>query len=303
MVPVYGHLANALGGPEYQPAWPAEKRAAEACRNRSVLIIFEGGEEADVGDPNANPDERRIRWTDLRSALAPQNRWPLLTRNKNQALPAEPIDLKEQLSPDDAGRLFDSLAEGRISGPVRDRVLRLLDGHPLAITWAGSLLARGDDEPERLAQDWAAQKLPARSEPVVAEHTLQWLFERSVRGLDDLARHALAAAGLLARALFPIAAIDAALEAPARESIKRLVQHNLLRLPAEDNHREFTHVLGYRFARSETASDPLLRARLAVWLCSQLAAELRATNHPSQSLSDLLHHAAALLRADHDHQL
>ena len=54
------------------------------------------------------------------------------------------------------------------------------------------LLARGDDDPERLADDWAAEELPKLSDPTQAEHTLRWLFDRSARGLDDTGREILA---------------------------------------------------------------------------------------------------------------
>lgn len=154
---------------------------------------------------------------------------------------------------------------------------------------------------------------PCWIDPQQADHTLQWLFARSVRGLDDPARQALAAAGLLARAPFPLGAIGAALgEAapgpdaarPAREALKSLVQRGLLRR-AEPDHWQFTHVLGYRFARDEDRSDPALRQRLGRWLHAHLRAALQtqAGGEATVSLGRPLQHAAALLRADPAHQL
>lgn len=86
---------------------------------------------------------------------------------------------------------------------MREQTLALLAGHPLALTWVANLLAQGDESPEYLVRDWSAQQLPGFGDPQKAEHTLQWLFERSVRGLDEPATRALAAAGLLAHAPFP----------------------------------------------------------------------------------------------------
>ena len=111
--------------------------------------------------------------------------------------------------------MFDSLTQGRVREAVRERALSLLAGHPLAITWAGNLLAREDDDPERLTGEWAAERLPRLSDPRQAEHTLEWLFHRSIRGLDHTAQQALAAAALLAPAPFPLGAIEAALTGPS----------------------------------------------------------------------------------------
>jgi tetratricopeptide (TPR) repeat protein len=292
--PAWNNLANALGGPGFMEKSPARDRAAEACRARRALIIIEGGEE--VSD---------IR--ELCSVLSPQNRRLLLTRASDQAIPSETVELKEALHPDDAGALLDSLTHGRVTGNVRERVLVLLEGHPLALTWAGNLLARDDDDPARLADDWESDGLPKLSDPTEAEHTLQWLFNRSVHGLDDNARQVLAAAGLLARAPFPLAAMAAALSdqsSSARDALKALVRRGLLQRSAEADHWQFTHVLGYRFARQETGSEGSMRERLARWLVADLEKALDAFDLESaRSSGQLLQHAAALLRADDDQRL
>jgi hypothetical protein len=152
-------------------------------------VILEGGEEADGEDGRASIGE-------FFGVLSPQNHWLLLTRLSTQAAPAESVVLREALDADDAARLFDALTKGRVQASVRERVLALLEGHPLALTWAGNLLARDDEDAERLAGDWEAGQLPRLSDPRQAGHTLEWLFHRSVRGLDDTARKVLAAAGL-----------------------------------------------------------------------------------------------------------
>ena len=43
--PVWHSLANTLAGAEFHPTSPARVRASEACRQRRLLVIIEGGEE------------------------------------------------------------------------------------------------------------------------------------------------------------------------------------------------------------------------------------------------------------------
>jgi tetratricopeptide (TPR) repeat protein len=298
-------LANKLAGAEFMERSPTRERATEVCRARRVLIILEGGEEAD------GKDGRSHIW-ELLNVLSPENRWLLLTRLINQAAPAESVEVNEALHPEDAAMLLDSLTKGRVTEVVRDHVLGLLEGHPLALTWAGSLLAREDDDPGRLVADWQASQLPSLNDPRQAEHTLEWLFSRSVRGLDDAARQTLAAAGLLARTPFPLTAIKAALgvsdlgdKETARGAVKSLVQSGLLRRSREPDHWQFTHVLGYRFSRKEIGSEPALRERLGHWLRGELMAALvgNTAHDGPDSLTRTLEHCAALLRADNDNQL
>jgi hypothetical protein len=266
-------LANKLAGAGFMERSPARERAINACQSRRILLVIEGGEEADGrGDRTHIPE--------LLSVLSPQNRWLLLTRLKTQAAEAESIVLSEALHPEDAARLFDALTLGRVSPVLRSRALELLEGHPLALTWASNLLVRDDDEPESLVTEWQAQQLPHLSDPRQAQHTLEWLFERSVRGLDDAAKQALAAAALLGGAPFPSEAIDAALrdshgveEQAGRRALRALAQRSLLRRTPQGQW-QFTHVLGYRFARRETGSDAAVRMRLGEWLNEQLASAL-----------------------------
>jgi len=302
--PVWNNLANALRGPEFRDSSPARERANEACRTRRILIIFEGGEEADGNDG-------RTTILELCSVFSPQNRYLLMTRLSTQAVPTESVKLTEALDSNVAAELLDSLTQGRVTGLVREQVLSLVDGHPLALTWAGNLLARDDDEPEQLVTDWQASGLLGLSDPKQAEHTLEWLFNRSVRGLDDLAKRLLAAAGLLARAPFPLGAMLAVLHdvlesaAIVRGALKTLVQRGLLRRSEESDHWQFTHVLGYRFAREETGSDPALREYLSRWLSGHLKEVSGDSfgNERALSLTRALEHAAALLRADDDQRL
>lgn len=301
--PAWNTLANKLEGAEFRERTTGRERATEACRARRLLLIIEGGEEADGA-------EGRPGIRELLSVLSPENRWLLLTRLNTQADSLATVELREALDPDDAGRLLDARTGGRLPAAVRERVLELLDGHPLALTWAGSLLARDEDDPNRLVHDWETDRLPALSDPRQAEHTLEWLFRRSVRGLDGPAQQVLAAAGLLARAPFPLAAAAAALAEnggadAARDPLRALARRGLLRWTGEADHWQFTHVLGYRFARQETGSDPELRERLGQWLHGHLTAALapNATIDGPLALTRALEHTAALLRTDDDQRL
>ncbi len=243
-------FANALAGAEFMKDAPEPERARAACQIKRTLLVVEGGEEADGESGRGNVH-------DLLRVLSSQSRYLLMTRLSTQATVQETISLTESLSAEDAGALLDDLTQRGLPPAVRDSALTLLEGHPLALTWAGNLLARGDDDPAELIDDWQRQALPALSDAKQAQHTLHWLFSRSVRGLDNSARIALSAAGLLARAPFSRDAIAAALQSPqaAREAIKTLAQRGLLQRSPAPGSWQFTHVLGYRFARDETASD------------------------------------------------
>ena len=303
--PAWNRLANSLAGARFMEQSTARERATEACRGLRALIIIEGGEEATGTDGRASIHE-------LLEVLSPENRRLLLTRLNTQSMPAESIRLDKALQEERAAELLDSLTLGNVSSANRDRLLDLLQGHPLALTWAGNLVARGDDDPDRLIDEWESSPITGLGDPTRAEHTLAWLYDRSVRNLDALTRKTLAAAGLLARAPFPLPAIvaacgDSGVESGdvIRDSLRTLVQHGLMRRAQEKESWEFTHVLGYQFARSKSASDQELRERLARWLHKHVEAELAAGSGvlASAGLSDVLEHAAALLRTDDEQQL
>ena len=305
--PAWNTLANRICGAEFMDRWPARERATEACRARRLLVILEGGEEADGSEGRATIPK-------FLSVLSPENRWLLLSRVSTQAAAAETVDIREALHPEDAAALLDSLTERcPLGSHVRQIVLKLLAGHPLALNWAGNLLARDGEDPAELAGDWETGGLPKLSDPKQAERTLLWLFNRSVQRMSETARQALAAAGLLARAPIPLGLVVAGLgavdadyvdEKSVRDALKCLVQHGLLRR-AENEHWEIAHVLGYRFARDEDCSDPELRQHLGRWLHAHLleALEINGKKETSNSLGALVQHAAALLRADADGSL
>jgi hypothetical protein len=114
-------LANKLAGAGLMERSPARARATEACRARHLLVIVEGGEEADGKDGRTTKDE-------LFSVLSPENRWLLLTRLNTQANAAESVELQGSLDREDAGHLLDFLTKRRLGADVRERVLELLQG-------------------------------------------------------------------------------------------------------------------------------------------------------------------------------
>ncbi|HOG93914.1 MAG TPA: tetratricopeptide repeat protein, partial [Opitutaceae bacterium] len=290
---IHHALANAfIGAAEQQHA--ADLRARIACARRRALIVFEGAEEADGRDG-------RAFLRDIVAVLDESNHKLVLTRDKTQTLPVETIDLEAPLAPADAEKLFDKLTGGRVTGATRSGILGKLEGHPLALTWAGNLLGRGTESPNDLLSDWQRERLPSLVDPSDAKHTLHWLFERSTRGLDNAARTALAAAGLLAHAPFPRSAIEAALGTDsglARTALRQLTERSLLHLitysAGNDDTWQFSHVLSYQFARPKTA-DPALLQRLAMW--DQTALQ-QALDTPANNIGQLLQHAGVLLQSD-----
>ena len=302
---VWNSLANKIEGAAFMGQHGARERATQACQSRRLLLIIEGGEVADglQGRPGI---------VELLSVLSAQNRRLLLTRDSAGTVPAESVRLDDALGREDAANLFDLFSLGRVVEPVRGQVLDLLAGHPLAITWAGSLLAREEEDATALFVAWRAGHLPALSDPEVAQHTLEWLFERSTRGLDDAALRVLTAAGMLAHAAIPVAAFGAVFgdgnarsENVAHAALKVLVQRGLLRRPEGKEWWKFTHVLGYRFARALDKPDTVILYRLGEWIHSRLEMVLVAGGGEGRGaeLSDALTHAAALLRIDGEHQL
>ncbi len=155
---VWNALANRIEGIEFLKDRPARERADEACRARRLLVIFEGGEEADGQNGRAAIHE-------LLEALAQENRWLLLTRLGTQAHRFKVVDLRTALDPEDAARLLRTMTGSGLGPGIERRTLDLLEGHPLALTWAGGLLARGDEDPETLLIEWTARACPRSAIP------------------------------------------------------------------------------------------------------------------------------------------
>lgn len=293
---IWNALAEALIGGAH-PELPAHQRAECACRGRRILIIVEGAEEA-------NGIDERCRLKELLSVCDAMNRHLILTRDSTQVCPAQAVRITQELDAAASSELFGRIAGGSIDSEIREAILARLQGHPLALTWAASLLARGDVSPQQLLGEWSRSVLPGLSDPIEARHTLKWLFERSVLSLSALERATLEAAGLLAHAEFPLEALEAALDTPteARAALMRLVQSGLLRRSAQrDDHWHFTHILGYQFARREVGATPELQARLASWLQARLAHLLERGDY--LTLPSAVLHASALLLTDENQSL
>jgi tetratricopeptide (TPR) repeat protein len=262
-----------------------------------VLVVIEGAEVADGQTPRADLPT-------LLSVLSPENRTLVLTRSSAQVLPAQTVSLAQALAPQDAADLLDDLTRDTLAPDLRQRVLTLLQGHPLALHWAGNLLARDDDDPALLIGDWERGALPLLSDPVNAGHTLRWLFDRSARSLDAPARQALGLCARLGAAPVPLALVEAGMGDGAREALKRLVQQGLMRREASlSAHWVFCHVLAHGYAREAIAAPPPpAPRRLADWLHGALPAAVGSSERPctvdEAQVGRLLAHAQAVLLAD-----
>ena len=298
---VWDRLASRLHGEAFLQRAQPRQRATEACRGRRELIVIEGAEVADGQTPQADLPT-------LLSVLSPENRTLVLTRSSAQVLPAQTVSLAHALAPEDAAALLDDLTRDTLAPDLRRRVLTLLQGHPLALHWAGNLLARDDDDPTLLIGDWERGALPSLSDPVQARHTLRWLFDRSARSLDAPARQALGLCGRLGAVPVPLALVEAGMGDGAREALKRLVQQGLMRREASlSAHWVFCHVLAHGYAREAIAAPEEGARRLADWLHRALPAALGSSARPCEvdkgAVGRMLAHAQALLLADSEGNL
>jgi tetratricopeptide (TPR) repeat protein len=303
----WGHIADSVRGANFNPQWDAHQRAAEACRGRSLLLIVEGGEEADGSGEGAS---RRTTRHELIQPLRWEGRIVWLTRPMPQS-PAEPdIELETPLEQQDAVDLFDHLTR-RARAPIpnlqREALLALLEWHPLAITWAcGQVVGKTGGQLDALIEDLRRQPTRRLKDREQHQHTLQWLFQRSLRGASADMRRSLAAAGLLAHKPLPLAAFQAAtgLGADAqRAALSEAKERALLVHSGQSDSDEawgFSHVLGYHFSRAMSDGkgqgdaevlDAEATARLATWVHTQLAVEL-AQAQPAEALA----HAEQLLQ-------
>lgn len=317
--PAWNALADALSAPVYDKQAERE-RAIAACAGKRLLLVVEGGEEA-RGGTEADGFARTTR-EDLLAPLALEGPVLWLTRDSAQAQLVEWIRLDEPLD-DDARALFDNLtfdlsAEApAVPADVRDRALALLHGHPLAITWAAALMASGAEPTQDFLADLNQQPSLTLHDPRHKHHTLEWLFQRSLRGLGAAARRSLFAAGLLAPEPFPRAAIAQATglrDHVQRDALKTCVQRNLLRLQADKGagavpHWRFGHALAYGYAREQARADAAVSSALLPGLAQWVHAALRdglAPKPPTVAAAQVpraLVHGLALLAADNLHVL
>ena len=298
-------LANRVEGVEFLRDRSGRDRAMEALRDRRLLVVVEGAEQADGL-------EGRVLLADLQQPLGNRVRWLILTRLLKQADPARRVWLQDRLSDEEAGELLDELTRiSPLPSDVRNPLLELLQGHPLALTWAGGLMARGDEDPHWLLREWQAGQLPSLADPTQDRHTLAWLFDRSVSRLDDGERDVLSVAARLAPTPVPLPAFVAALgreEITLRAGLRGLVQHGLMRFTGEAGqvaHWQFAHVLAYGHARERCLASPGVPLELASWLMQTLQVGLGRTGArpDAEHVAACLEHAGALLKADAEGRL
>ena len=178
---------------------------------------------------------------------------------------------------------------------------------PLTLTWAGGLLMRKDEPAALLVSDWEGAPLPALSDPRRRDHNLAWLFERSVRRLDEDARQVLAAMGTLAHAPVGLDLLSSALgdmpqdAAPprVRAALRSCVQQQLLRHDTAEGGPatwQCSHVLAYTFARAQLTTASSVRVRLGENLAGLLQTALARPlgSHPAVAFA-AQQHAVALL--------
>jgi tetratricopeptide (TPR) repeat protein len=298
-------LADRVGGADFLRDRGSSDRAAEALRDRRLLIVVEGAEQADgvAG---------RISLPELQRPLGATCRWLVLTRLQTQADPTQRVWLQDQLSDAEAAALLDEFTGQALKPDLRSAVLALLQGHPLALTWAGKLLARGDEDPGWLVREWQATALPSLADPVEGRKTLEWLFGRSASRLDPAAVEVMSVMACLAPTPVPRAALQAALpfarglepglEPQAlRASLRQLVQQGLLRAVtglANGPHWQFGHALAYGYARQQHPAAAAHRDALSAWLGPHLQQSLTPTQGEAdiQAVSSGIEHAQALLQ-------
>ncbi|MFT3718047.1 tetratricopeptide repeat protein [Pseudorhodoferax sp.] len=301
--PAWHALANRVKGADFLPDRPGADRAAQALRDQRLLVVVEGAEQADGL-------EGRPALPELQRPLGSGCRWLILTRLLTQADPAHRVWLQERLGDDEAAELLDQLTGRPLPPDLREPLLDLLQGHPLALTWAGKLVARGDEDPHWLLREWRAGPLPSLADPMEGRRTLAWLFDRSVSRLDAPARAVLSVAGCLAPTPVPLAAFAAALgqekESVLRAGLRGLVQHGLMHVSeaSPSAHWQFAHVLAYGHARERCPAPEPVPAALADWLLQVVQAELEAAVSADASrVAACLEHADALLKAGVRRQL
>lgn len=281
-------LANAID--DSVPAeLPGAERARRACAHRRLLLILEGAEEL-LGGP-ADP---RDRLPELLAVLAPETRLLVLTREKSQTAAGRRIGLGDLLDDENALRLLRHLAGVEVPQPVITDVQGSLGGHPLALTWAASQLADATQPPDHFLRDLLAQPFAKLTEPGgVPEHTLQWMFDRSVRHMADSVRTVLAAAARVSEPFGP----DLAETVGGTEGdLIRLVQHAFLRVVPGG--WQFAHALAARYAGLLPLPEALLRS-LGQWAIAGIhAADARCLAEGTGPLGQALAHATSLLAAE-----
>ncbi len=262
---------------------PARDRAARACAKRRALVILEGAEE--LGDTLPS----------FVSVLAPESTLLVLTREEKQTAAGRRLRLDDLLEDADARALLRHLvgATANVSDRILDAIQARLGGHPLALTWAGSQLNDANQPAAHFLRDLEAAPFTKLTEPGGdPDHTLQWMFERSVRFLSNTTRTVLAA---VARLSGPFGEEWAQVAGGTESDLQRLVQLSFLRLSSDPSGWQFAHALAAQYARVLPLPSGLL-ASLGHQAVRNLAtADARCVSDGLAPLGIALTHATALL--------
>ncbi|HEU0124472.1 MAG TPA: tetratricopeptide repeat protein [Bryobacteraceae bacterium] len=297
---IWHSLATAVAGEGAGEQSPSLTRVRHALVGKRLLVVIEGGEEADG-------KEGRIAIAPLLAEIAGNNRWLLLTRNKLQVSAPESVSIGAPLSVGESTELFAFLTSGvSIDEETRTGILQLVQGHPLALRWAAAHVASAIDHPQTFLRDWKEDASARLADPTVPLHTLSWLFERTTRHLDETSLLVLDVAGKMAYIAFSLAAIASALclpEPPVRESLRLLARLQLLRVSEAADHWQFIHVLAYQFARRRSGLPPAVFVRLGGWCRAAIERSTGGAGRPPEmeEFDAALAHGVALLDADEDH--
>jgi len=261
---------------------PADARAAKACARRRALIIVEGAEE--LGS----------KLDDFTAVLAPESTLLVLTRDEKQTAAAHRIRLDDLLQANDALALLRHLAGAAVPQTILGAVQARLGGHPLALTWAGSQLGDSTQPPANFLRDLEAETFAKLTEPGGnPEHTLRWMFDRSVRLMGNPTSTVLAAA---ARISEPFDVDLAEIAGGKEDDLQRLVQLSFLLASVEG--WQFAHALAAQYARELQMPNGLLQ-KLGRWVIDAIAfADVRCQTEGTTPLGLAVAHATALLAHD-----
>ena len=262
----------------------AADRAAKACAHRRALIILEGAEE--LGS----------RLSKFITVLAQESTLLVLTREETQTAAGRRLRLDDLLEDTDALALLRHLAGTTVPESILTAVQARLGGHPLALTWAGSQLGDATQPPANFLRDLVAEPFTKLTEPGGdRDHTLRWMFDRSVRLLADSTRTVLAA---IARLSEPFEESWAFVAGGAEGDLQRLVQLGFLRVNTEPPGWQFAHALAAQYARDISLPEGLLENLGRHALAGITAADARCHAEGTAPLGLALAHAIALLGHD-----
>ena len=260
---------------------PAVARATKACAHRQALIILEGAEEL------------RDRLETFLTMIAPESTLLVLTREESQTAAGRRIKLDDFLDQPDALALLRHLAGTAVPQAILEAVQQRFGGHPLALTWAGSQLGDATQPAASFLRDLEASPMTKLTEPGGdPNHSLRWMFDRSVRLMSDATRTVLAAVSRISE---PFDEAWAVVAGGTESDLQRLVQLSFLRLSSDSSGWQFAHALAAQFARELPLPEGLLATLGGQAIIGITSADARCHLEGTAPLDLALGHATALL--------